>query len=165
MAAWVFCLWLFIYKMEKLTYSEKLRDPRWQKKRLQIMNRDKFACKLCGDCETTLNVHHIEYYNGNPWEIDNSKLITLCEHCHYEIESLKKNNYTIDSISFKNNLIKIYKSAGWIGGSRIMFISHPDLFQLKVYESNNEFITGFNFTDVDDLNSIVRIIKSFVKIQ
>jgi hypothetical protein len=26
------------------TYSEKLRDPRWQKKRLQIFERDEFMC-------------------------------------------------------------------------------------------------------------------------
>ena len=26
--------------MSALTYSEKLRDPRWQRKRLEVMNRD-----------------------------------------------------------------------------------------------------------------------------
>ena len=30
-------------------YSEKLKDPRWQKKRLEILERDNFRCQYCGD--------------------------------------------------------------------------------------------------------------------
>jgi 5-methylcytosine-specific restriction endonuclease McrA len=33
----------------KKTYSELLKSPKWQKKRLEIMSRDKFTCKKCGD--------------------------------------------------------------------------------------------------------------------
>jgi hypothetical protein len=29
---------------EKQKYSDKLKDPRWQKKRLQIMERDNWCC-------------------------------------------------------------------------------------------------------------------------
>ena len=64
-----------------MKYSEKLKDPRWQKKRLEILERDKFTCKECGDTKTTLHVHH-EAYKGNPWEADNDSLKTICEHCH-----------------------------------------------------------------------------------
>lgn len=49
------------YVMKKEIYSEKLKDPRWQKKRLEILNRDEFACRFCGDNKSTLNVHHISY--------------------------------------------------------------------------------------------------------
>ena len=66
------------YKSE---YSAKLRDPRWQKKRLEIMQRDKFSCQCCGDGESTLNVHHFEYH-GDPWSTPPELLITLCEQCH-----------------------------------------------------------------------------------
>lgn len=69
----------------KKTYADKLKDPRWQKKRLEILNRDKFTCKYCQDDKTTLHIHHLEYY-GNPWQADSDKLITLCEHCHSIIE-------------------------------------------------------------------------------
>lgn len=67
----------------KKTYSEKLRDPRWQKKRLEILSRDEFTCRNCGDTETTLHVHH-KYYERNlePWEYPEEALITLCEICH-----------------------------------------------------------------------------------
>lgn len=69
-------------------YSKKLRDPRWQKKRLEIMKRDDFSCIKCGDNESPLNVHHCYYKKGNePWEYDDSSLVTLCENCHKEEEN------------------------------------------------------------------------------
>lgn len=66
----------------KKTYSEKLKDPRWQKKRLEILSRDNFTCTKCGDDKSTLHVHHEAYRSGNPWEISSSLLRTLCELCH-----------------------------------------------------------------------------------
>lgn len=67
----------------KKTYAEKLRDPRWQKMRLKIMERDEFTCQHCGDKKKTLNVHHIKYMRGaDPWEYDLKYLTTLCEICH-----------------------------------------------------------------------------------
>lgn len=70
----------------KQSYSTKLRDPRWQKKRLRVMERDGFCCQNCGDTTTTLNVHHFEY-NGDPWETEDGNLITFCEDCHSFIEN------------------------------------------------------------------------------
>lgn len=63
------------------SYSDKLKDPRWQRKRLEIMSRDKFACTLCGDTTITLHVHH-HMYVGDPWECPNQFLTTICEECH-----------------------------------------------------------------------------------
>lgn len=64
-------------------YSELLRDPRWQKKRLLIMERDGWKCVVCGNEKTTLNVHHKSYAkNGNPWDVPDDELLTLCEDCH-----------------------------------------------------------------------------------
>lgn len=66
-----------------MTYSEKLRDPRWQRKRLEIMNRDDFRCQCCNSGTTTLNVHHRAYLkNRDPWDYQNHMLTTLCEPCH-----------------------------------------------------------------------------------
>lgn len=66
-----------------ITYSEKLRDPRWQRKRLKIMERDDFQCMKCMDSESTLNVHHCYYdYGKEPWDYPSKSLITLCEKCH-----------------------------------------------------------------------------------
>lgn len=75
---------------EYKTYSGKLKDPRWQKKRLEILNRDDFTCWHCGSLKKTLHVHHYAYV-GDPWEADNELLITLCEDCHKkEEDSIKE---------------------------------------------------------------------------
>ena len=73
------------------TYSEKLRDPRWQKMRLKVMERDGFTCQFCRSTEKTLNVHHKHYDKGaEPWEYAPEVLVTCCEECHQRIEALKK---------------------------------------------------------------------------
>lgn len=66
-----------------IPYSEKLRDPRWQKKRLEILARDGWCCKSCLTTERTLHVHHLFYFkNKDPWDIPSGFLLTLCEDCH-----------------------------------------------------------------------------------
>ena len=67
---------------KQTSYSEKLRDPRWQKKRLCVMQRDGFACRDCGDQKSTLQVHHCYYEKGGPWATDERFLLTLCGDCH-----------------------------------------------------------------------------------
>ncbi len=68
----------------KTSYLEKLKDPRWQRKRLQILERDKWTCLSCGDDRSTLHVHHREYcHDAQPWEYDDNQLETLCVNCHH----------------------------------------------------------------------------------
>ena len=76
----------------KDNYLQLLKDPRWQKKKAEIMARDKYTCQCCGCKEKTLNVHHLKYLpHHRPWEYDNEDLITLCEDCHQmEHEELNK---------------------------------------------------------------------------
>jgi hypothetical protein len=67
-----------------MTCSEKLKDPRWQKKRLEILNRDEFTCQYCGAKDKTLHVHHYGYRKGKePWDVDGGDVNTLCEDCHW----------------------------------------------------------------------------------
>ncbi len=82
--------------MAKQNYWEKLKDPRWQRKRLEIMGRDSFMCMSCGDKDNTLNVHHKTYKKGaEPWEYNDENFITLCDDCHTSIhdgiEEIKMN--------------------------------------------------------------------------
>lgn len=70
--------------------SELYKDPRWQKKRLEIFERDKFTCIFCGCKDKTLHAHHLLYIdNLKPWEYNEHLIVTLCEDCH-EIESTKR---------------------------------------------------------------------------
>jgi len=135
-----------------MDYSEQLKSPKWQKKRLEIMQRDKFTCQLCGDKETTLNVHHINYINNKKcWEYKDKELITLCEHCHKEVELLKKD--------YKTNIenISIYKSTEWENNLRIMFIS-SNFLRIKVYNSIDKLIVSLDFIDIVELKTINNII-------
>jgi hypothetical protein len=70
------------------SYAQKLRDPRWQKKRLEVMQANDFSCEICGDKESTLNIHHKQYLRGHePWEYNKNQLSCLCEFCHEETHS------------------------------------------------------------------------------
>lgn len=65
------------------TYAERLQDPRWQKRRLQMLERADWACACCGDTNKTLHVHHKIYRKGAmPWEYSDSDLQVLCKDCH-----------------------------------------------------------------------------------
>lgn len=74
-----------------MNYYEKLKDPRWQKKRLEIFERDEFQCQSCNSEDQTLHVHHKTYVYGNdPWDYPDINLITLCADCHQTEEYAKK---------------------------------------------------------------------------
>lgn len=76
--------------MEK-TYSETLKDPRWQKKRLKIFERDNWACRECRCTDDSLQVHHRKYERGAaPWDIADRFLVTLCERCHERATALHR---------------------------------------------------------------------------
>lgn len=76
-------------KEDQKTYKEKLKDPRWQKKRLEIFKRDGWCCQKCFDNQSTLHVHHRIYEpDKEPWEYDDDLLVTLCDTCHID----EKNN-------------------------------------------------------------------------
>lgn len=71
-------------------FFKKYKDPRWQKKRLLIMERDKFSCKNCGRTDSELFVHHRYYKRDSmPWEYPDNALVTYCGSCHDEWHRLK----------------------------------------------------------------------------
>lgn len=66
-------------------YAELLRDPRWQKKRLEVLDKAGWACDICYEDEMELQVHHKRYrWNAKPWEYDSNELRCLCKKCHEE---------------------------------------------------------------------------------
>jgi len=85
-----------------MNFTEQYKHPEWQKKRLEILNRDDFQCQSCMDTETTLNVHH-KYYTKDKklWEYDDDCFTTLCENCHSDIHNyIKESKSIIDIFSF-----------------------------------------------------------------
>lgn len=64
-------------------YRELLQHPKWQEKRLRVLERAGFACEDCGSDEKTLHVHHAYYERGQaPWEYPDESLSALCGDCH-----------------------------------------------------------------------------------
>lgn len=81
-----------------MNYVDQLRHPKWQEKRLRILDRDNWTCSFCGNKEDILHVHHKEYSKGKKaWEYDNDNFISLCEHCHDILEWAKKAGEEITS--------------------------------------------------------------------
>jgi len=72
-----------ISRPKKSSYSDLLRNPKWQRKRLEILQRDEFTCTICEETEKQLHVHHGYYEFGKfPWDYPSKSLHTLCEKCH-----------------------------------------------------------------------------------
>lgn len=70
-------------------YADLLRDPRWQKRRLEILEQASFTCQDCGAKDKELHVHHLVYRKGwKPWEYPDDVLLVLCKDCHAEIGRL-----------------------------------------------------------------------------
>jgi hypothetical protein len=86
-----------------MTYSEKLKDPRWQKTRLKVLERDNFTCICCGETTKQLHVHHCYYVSRrNPWEYHHSSLMTLCFDCHKSLD---------EPTSLQNTLCTAFENA------------------------------------------------------
>lgn len=72
-------------------YSEQIKSPKWQKKRLEILQLHNFKCEECGSETKTLNVHHRFYIKGRKiHEYDNDVLQCLCEDCHAKVHKKKE---------------------------------------------------------------------------
>lgn len=97
--------------MTKSEYKILLKDPRWKKKRLEILKRDNYTCTSC-DRTRYLQVHHLVYKNAPPWKSEDKDLITLCQKCHklwHELHtpgSITITTKVIDNLSFKEEYIK-----------------------------------------------------------
>ncbi len=122
-----------------MNFKDQYSHPKWQKKRLEILERDGFKCAKCGDKETQLHVHH-KYYEENKkvWVYEPYKLITLCESCHKKEHSNSK-RINIGKLKSICNLIHEKFSCGLLG---------------------NE--DGYDFTN-DDYNFFTNILFAYMK--
>lgn len=72
------------------TYAEKLKDKRWQKKRLELLAAANFSCQYAFhrgvqnmDDGTSLEIHHQYYQKGlEPWEYPDFAYLVCCHECH-----------------------------------------------------------------------------------
>lgn len=114
----------------KSSYGALLRNPKWQKARLETMQRANFACEKCGDKDSTLNVHHKNYKQGrNPWEYELSNFVCLCESCHEDIHEQKQviNNLLpyseLDFSEILSGYISVQDNSSYVGSLHPRFFS------------------------------------------
>lgn len=66
-----------------MTYQEQLKHPKWQQKRLEVLEANEFTCSSCGSKDKQLHVHHPRYKKGAKiWEYEDGELECLCVDCH-----------------------------------------------------------------------------------
>jgi hypothetical protein len=93
-------------------YSEKLRDPRWQKKRLEVLESAGWECECCKSGTKTLHVHHKQYIKGRePWEYESTNFEALCEDCHADAHESKE---------LINAILAGLPSAMWTGAASLL---------------------------------------------
>jgi glutaredoxin len=117
-------------------YSELLKDPRWQKKRLEIMARDKWTCGICQDAKNTLNVHHLKY-SKMPWDAPDGFLITLCEQCHQAEEAYKRDNPALRDLSKKAGILATVLMDACIATSYRLTVDKETYPELRRYITDN----------------------------
>ena len=66
-----------------MTYQEQIKHPKWQKKRLEVLEANNFTCQQCGRTDMELHVHHTMYKKGaSAWEYEISELKCYYKDCH-----------------------------------------------------------------------------------
>lgn len=74
-------------------YKKLLRDPRWQKRRLEVLNAANWKCEDAG-CQrndSLLEVHHCYYIWGrDPWDYPRDCFIALCGGCHEKRQAIER---------------------------------------------------------------------------
>jgi len=72
-------------EIRKAQYKLYLQSDEWAERRLRILRRDNYTCRICSST-TNLHVHHLTYdrkYNESDYD-----LITICKDCHEIVHEL-----------------------------------------------------------------------------
>ena len=75
-------------------FKEGFKSPKWQKLRLEVLDRDGWKCVRCGDDKSQLHVHH-PVYNPDfiyPYSYSAQELVSLCDGCHEDEHLVLKVN-------------------------------------------------------------------------
>ena len=97
-----------------MNYAEQIKHPKWQKKRLEVLEHYNFTCQECGEKEKELHVHH-PFYKKNVmiWDYAIGELMCLCCDCHKDAHSIDdkiKTHLSVLSYSQKKLVFSYVKS-------------------------------------------------------
>lgn len=85
-----------------MTYADKLRSPKWQRKRLEILERAGWKCQSCGATDKNLQVHHLVYSKRDPWDYADDCYQSLCDECHAIRQELSDKASNALKLALKN---------------------------------------------------------------
>jgi len=98
-----------------MAWTDIFKHPKWQRKRLEIMERDAWRCVICHTEDKTLTVHHLLYHKGaKPWEYADEELVTLCQDCHLGVKNLPLTPADVDYIRGMTRAKEIHELRGAI---------------------------------------------------
>ena len=140
----------------KKTYSELLQDPRWQKKRLKLLEKNNWSCESCHTKDKTLQIHHTYYIkDGLPWEYPDESLKCLCQPCHLERQKLEKD---IQKLLGKEDLWFLEGLVAWM-------VKHRPEICLLMEMLDGEFLeeTKDLFSSTEFHQSLLRTSSDYVK--
>lgn len=128
-----------------MTYKEQIKHPKWQKRRLEIMQKDDFTCQICGDKDTMLNVHHLHYHkNRDIWDYEDWELMTLCEDCHSREHSTIE--YILERIEYiKSRGITMFEVYSLLENIDVLLSSGDDEAILRITGNENCIIRENEF--------------------
>ncbi len=71
-----------VYQIKRYGIHHRISNvTRWE-----VKERDNNRCKICGDFNRILDIHHLK----NPKNHKKENLILVCKKCHMELEKIKK---------------------------------------------------------------------------
>ena len=118
-----------------MSYSDLLKDPRWQHRRQQVIEAAHEECQRDGKPSRLLEVHHHRYRQGaEPWEYFDEELAALCPACHQEITRLKRRLLDLLFL-YEVHFLPLEKLIGYIAAqvaevepdSRVVLKSIPEM--------------------------------------
>jgi hypothetical protein len=138
-----------------MTYQEQLKHPKWQKKRLEILNRDNWMCQKCKEEDLTLHIHHKNYEKDKKaWEYPDSNFITLCESCHNIISNSEYNGKKLQLNDFE--IINF-------GDAKIVVIEENNSLTLGIYDPEVKYHSYYSIAGLKYFTLLRKIINRLIK--
>lgn len=99
-----------------MTYQKKLKDPRWQRRRLVFLDLKNWRCEDCGRSDKELQVHHYHYHKGlEPWEYKDHQMRCCCADCHIERQGIEDSIKSALAVIFQRvNVKQLPKFSQWV---------------------------------------------------
>ncbi len=141
-----------------MTYSEKLKDQRWQKRRLELLEAAGWKCTR-KECENPkekpeLHVHHKVYLRGlDPWDYEDWALQVVCNECHAAVQEQMESAHVVlarmpDLMEFCVRWYKCTENVEFRNLARSFLILNDAMIQVQEYSILKAKRGGFDATKI-----------------